>query len=88
MQQLKIKVAGKFAVAPMASHVYAAKTVAESNDKGAWMGWSIALANPVADPALYQAAQDFRTAIIQGIAKAAPPVNPVGDAATGDAEQF
>lgn len=88
MQKLKIKVAGKFAVAPMASHLYAAKTVAESNEKGAWMGWAIALSGPVADPALYAAAQDFRTAIIQGIAKAAPPANPVGGEVSGDSEQF
>lgn len=87
MQQLKIKVAGKFAVAPMASHMYAAKTVAESNEKGAWMGWAIALAGPVTDPALYQAAQDFRTAIIQGIAKAAPPA-PLVSNSSDVGEQF
>lgn len=98
MQQLKIKDGTKFLPAPMASHSYIATTVPEKNDKGAWMGWRIALNGPVTDPALYQAAQDFRGAVIKGTAKAVQPAAP-GDeipiggsdastAAGGGAENF
>lgn len=79
MQQLKIKSGGKFVTAPMASNIYRAVSVGEKNDKGAWMGWAIALHGPVTDPALYSAAQDFRNAIVKGQAKTAPPSAPVED---------
>lgn len=81
MSTMKIKDGPKFIPAPMASHSYMAKTVAESNDKGAWMGWQFTLIGPVESIELYQAAQAFRNAILVGSAKSTTPISPEGGAA-------
>lgn len=70
MQGIKVKnSAGEFVTAPMSSRKYRITTVPEQNEKGAWMGFSIALSGLVEDPAQYKAAADFRNAVKGGSAK-------------------
>jgi len=51
---------------PRFSHVYHLKTVPESNNKGEWYGWEIALEKQVDDPKLYVQARDFAKAVQDG----------------------
>lgn len=71
MQGIKIKGPNGFQPAPMMSRVYKLTTIAENNDKGAWMGWRIELAGLVDDPAEFQEALSFRAAVKAGSVKAA-----------------
>lgn len=81
MNGIKIKNGSAFITAPMASRMYHASTVPEKNDKGSWFGWKIELVGVVQDATLYQAAMDFRTAIIAGKAKEAQPAQPAAEPA-------
>lgn len=60
---------------PSFSHVYKAKSLRESNDKGTWYGWDIEMVGPVQDADLYAAAKAFHKQIVEGKVDIAPPVN-------------
>lgn len=58
---------------PMFSHMYRIETVPESNDKGSWMGWKIEQAGIIDNAELFEAAKQFRDAVVSGAAKAQEP---------------
>lgn len=87
MQGIKVKDAGgNFVTAPMSSRRYRITTVPESNDKGSWFGFAIALESIVDSVAEYKAAQDFRDAVKTGAAKAKFESAP--DAESNGPDQF
>lgn len=52
-QSIKVRVPnGSLITPPIFSHTYQLSTQAESNDKGSWMGWSIAVDGLITDGAL------------------------------------
>lgn len=69
---------GKF-TPPMFSHVYRVSTVPESNDKGSWHGYDIALVEVVNDAEVYKQAKDFREKVVAGDVEVAQPVDEQGD---------
>ena len=68
MQGIKVKdpATGNFVPAPMSSRKYKVTTVAESNDKGSWYGYNIAIDSEVTNPAEYNAAVMFRNSVRKG----------------------
>ena len=84
MQNLKMtRGDGSSFTPPMFSHQYHVTTVPESNDKGSWFGWKIAIGDKVEDAGLYSSAKSFRDAILSGEAKEQTPVP-----GTAEAEEF
>lgn len=71
MQGMKQKnpVTGMFEIAPMFSHWYRVKTVAQSNDKGSWFGYKFELGGKVTDEAEYLEAKAFNHTVKSGLAK-------------------
>ena len=66
MASIKVKSSsGKVFTPPSYSHKYRLKTVAESNDRGTWFGWSIELLEVLGeeDMFLYEAAKQFAGSI-------------------------
>lgn len=51
---------GQF-VPPMFSHVYELSTIAESNDKGGWMGWKIEMGRTLNDAPMIERARSVST---------------------------
>lgn len=74
MQGYKIKTPTGFVAAPMMSRKYRLTTVPESNDKGSWFGFKVALVGLVEDGAEYNAAVEFRNAVRSGAARVQQPV--------------
>lgn len=80
MQNIKMARAnGSQFTPPMFSHKYHVISVPESNDKGSWYGWKIAISDQVEDANLYNAAKTFRDAILSGEAKEQEPQAQSGD---------
>lgn len=74
MMNLQIKLPnGQLIRPPMYSHIYAASTVAESNDLGQWSGWNISSPKLIDDARVYTLAKGFSEDIIKGAVKVAPP---------------
>ena len=74
MMNIQIKLpSGELITPPMFSHVYAAKTVSESNDLGQWSGWDISSPMMIDDMKLYVRAKTFSEDIAKGLVKVAPP---------------
>ncbi len=60
---------------PMFGNIFQLTTVPESNKEGDWYGWKIVHDSQVADPELYQAAKDFKEAILVGSVKVDRPTD-------------
>jgi hypothetical protein len=58
---------------PMFSHIYKLTTIPEHNEKGAWSGWQIELAEVVVDPAIYTTAKSFAEMVRAGQMNIVPP---------------
>ena len=66
MASLKVKSSsGKVFTPPSYSHKYKLMTVAESNDRGNWFGWSIEIAGVLSEEEmfLYEAAKHFASTV-------------------------
>lgn len=72
----------------MFSHQYRVTTIPESNDKGSWFGWKFETVGPVTDPALYQAAKQFRDAVSNGEVREQQPSAVVDDGYAGRDGEF
>ena len=73
MQNLTIATPdGQKVTPPMYSHIYSVNSVAESNDKGSWSGWSIGSPEIITNPAFYVAAKKFNIDVMKGAVKVAP----------------
>ena len=70
----KLKGTNGHYTAPLWAFQYQLSTVAESNDKGNWTGWEIAIGEKNQDPSLYSQAKAFYSAVSQGEIKAQPAV--------------
>ena len=80
MQNIKMKREdGSTFTPPMFSHKYHVTAVPESNDQGSWFGWKIVTGEQIEDANLYNAAKQFRDAILSGEAKDSVPAQ-AGDA--------
>jgi hypothetical protein len=66
---------------PIFSHSYHLSTVAESNDKGSWMGWKIAVGSMINDPAtIADSIETSKRMLTQNRALPAPPETDHADA--------
>ena len=63
MNSIKLKGKGGMFTPAMYSHIYNLKTVQQSNDKGTWFGWNVAMIGPVQDENLYGAAKAFASSM-------------------------
>lgn len=85
MNNMRIPVGNKMSPAPMFSQLWRVTTVPESNDQGSWFGWKVEHYGPVTDIKLYNAAKEFRDAVIKGRAQAQQPTDIPGEAETIEA---
>ena len=60
---------------PIFSHQWSLSTVAESNDKGNWRGFQLALIGPVEDTEAYKSAKDFYSLIKSGVIRISVPAS-------------
>ena len=67
---------------PIFSHMWKLSTVVESNDKGSWRGFQIALIGPVEEVPAYQQAKDFHELIMSGVVRVAIPASEYGSEST------
>ena len=70
----KLKGSNGHYTAPLWAFQYQLTTVGESNDKGNWTGWEIAIGKKTQDPSLYAQAKAFYSAVSKGEIKAQPVV--------------
>ena len=65
MASAKMNVDGKVFTPPSFSHKYTLKTVQESNDRGAWFGWSITSGGALSKDEMvyYEAAKNFAASV-------------------------
>ena len=70
----KLKGSNGHYTAPLWAFQYQLTTVSESNDKGNWTGWEIAIGEKTQDPSLYAQAKAFYSAVSKGEVKAQPVV--------------
>jgi hypothetical protein len=65
MASAKMNVDGKVFTPPSFSHKYTLKTVQESNDRGAWFGWSITSGGALSKDEMvyYEAAKGFASSV-------------------------
>ena len=63
MNTLKLKGKNGLFTPASYSHVYNLSTVQQSNDKGTWFGWNVAMIGPVQDENLYGAAKAFASSM-------------------------
>lgn len=75
---------GSLFTPPSFANVYHAKTVAESNDRGEWFGWSIGLSGPLTDPNVYAAAREFAKQVRAGTVKVKHEQDDAGEAPSHD----
>lgn len=71
-QKMTTKDGRKFTPA-MYAVMYKLDTVPESNERGAWSGWHIEVAEPVVDPLLYREAKAFAESVRSGKTSASAP---------------
>ena len=69
MLGLKIKGSKGLFTPPSYSHIYAMKSMVESNDLGTWFGWDISRDGPVKDQDVYQQAKAFSGSVAAGDVK-------------------
>ena len=70
MNSIKLKGKNGLFTPAAYSHVYNLKTVQQSNDKGTWFGWNVALVGPVQDKNLYETAKQFASSVSTGAVEA------------------
>ena len=63
MNTLKLKGKNGLFTPASYSHVYNLSTVQQSNEKGTWFGWNVAMIGPVQDENLYGAAKAFASSM-------------------------
>ena len=63
MNTLKLKGKNGLFTPASYSHVYNLKTVQQSNEKGTWFGWNVAMIGPVQDENVYEAAKAFASSM-------------------------
>jgi hypothetical protein len=63
MNSIKLKGKNGLFTPAAYSHVYNLSTVQQSNDKGTWFGWNIALVGPVQDKNMYEGAKQFASSV-------------------------
>ena len=63
MNSIKLKGKNGLFTPAAYSHVYNLSTVQQSNDKGTWFGWNIALVGPVQDKHMYEIAKQFASSV-------------------------
>lgn len=66
LASVKADAGGKLITPPTFANLIKATTVAESNDKGTWMGWHFELAGFVGAADLYAAAKQFHQSVTAG----------------------
>ena len=70
MNSIKLKGKNGLFTPAAYSHVYNLKTVQQSNDKGTWFGWNVALVGPVQDKNLFETAKQFASSVSTGAVEA------------------
>ena len=65
---MSIKMQGKNGLytPPTFSHIYHAKSVQMTNDKGTWFGWDISKVGPISDADVYSISKSFAEKIGKG----------------------